>query len=115
MCRAETALTNCVYYHFFIICDNNDAKQFHIEATCMRDYRLRFSAIKSQYKRQLKGHGPSKPWYSLFEGDYSYHLMESGLCAPSDVPDLVSEMTAVRLARYQDSVRHTITGVISLG
>ena len=35
-----------VDYSFFVICNNNDPSHFHIEATCMRDWRLRASAMK---------------------------------------------------------------------
>ena len=54
------------HYYFFILCNNNDPKQFYIEATSMRDYRLRFSAMKSNYKRFVKDNCKYKPYFDIF-------------------------------------------------
>jgi len=46
----------CVY-SYFIICDTNDASCFHIECTIM-DYRLRYSAMKSNHIRRFGKYKP---------------------------------------------------------
>ena len=44
-------------YSFFIIIDTNDPSSFHIEMTKM-NYRLRFSALKSNHIRKYGGNVP---------------------------------------------------------
>ena len=41
-------------YSYFIICNTDDPKVFHIECTSMSDYRLRFSAMKSCFNKKCK-------------------------------------------------------------
>jgi len=106
-------MEDLVDYSFFVICNNNDPKHFHIEATCMRDYRLRFSAMKSTYKRYLKGRVDYKSYFKIFAGDYSYHLLDRGLCHPKDVPEIVQEMTKKRLEKFRDTEPRVATGVVT--
>jgi len=46
-------------YSFFIIIDTNNPNCFHIEMTKM-NYRLRFSALKSNHIRKYGGNVPVK-------------------------------------------------------
>ena len=39
-------------FSYFIICNTDDPKVFHIECTSMPDYRLRFSAMKSIFSKK---------------------------------------------------------------
>ena len=40
-------------FTFFIICDCRDPSLFHVEATAMSNYRLRYSAMKSTFQVAL--------------------------------------------------------------
>ena len=40
-------------FSYFIICNTDDPKVFHIECTSMPDYRLRFSAMKSIFSKKF--------------------------------------------------------------
>ena len=48
---AATLETTLFTFTFFIICDCRDPSLFHVEATAMSNYRLRYSAMKSTFKR----------------------------------------------------------------
>jgi hypothetical protein len=107
---------NCdspVKYHFIIINNNNDALHFHIEASSMKDYRLRFSAIKSQYKRFSKGIGQYKSVFTLFKGDYSYYRLEYRMCLPSEVPEIVKALSDERKERFKDSTPYVSSNIIT--
>ena len=39
-------------FSYFIIQNTNDVNDFHIELTSMKDWRLRFSAIKSEFRKK---------------------------------------------------------------
>jgi hypothetical protein len=45
-------------FSYFIICDTDDPKEFHIECTSMKDYRLRFSAMKSKHRKSFGDNPP---------------------------------------------------------
>ena len=77
-------------YSYFIICNTDDPSEFHIEMTTMRDYRLRFSAMKSNHikkfgrcppvsihhsdKENLECVLPS--YHNLLKKNYTYYLLE---------------------------------------
>ena len=64
-------------FSFLIICDTNDPRNFHIECTLMSDYRLRFSAMKSNWnKSKTKKCKTTAAYCRLFECNYTYHLLE---------------------------------------
>ena len=77
-------------YSYFIICNTDDPSEFHIEMTTMRDYRLRFSAMKSNHTRKfgrcppVSIHHSDKEnlecvlpsYHSLLKKNYTYYLLE---------------------------------------
>jgi len=65
-----------VLYHFILLSDNNDARRFYIEVTAMKNPRLRFSALKSLYKKYLKNEAKYKPIFEFFKCDYSYYVLD---------------------------------------
>ena len=92
-------------YSFFIICNTNDDLDFHVECTCMPDYRLRFSAMKSAFNRKYKfykkpmemhmkqnvnsdanvkmNENTAPGYYRLFLENYVYYLLEKRIfCTP---------------------------------
>ena len=87
-------------FTFFVINDNNDALHFHIEPTCMKDWRLRYSAMKSTHRRYLKGRGPHRGYFSLFEGDYSCHVTDKQNLDLNQIADHVQHLIDERRARF---------------
>lgn len=63
---------------FIKISDNNDAKNFYIDATIMKDPRLRISALKGQYAKYLETGELHRPVFDLFTKDYSFCCLERG-------------------------------------
>jgi hypothetical protein len=76
-------------YSFFVICDTKDPSIFHIEMTCMKDYRLRFSAMKSNHNRKFGFNVPMKihtldtncncdltGFHKILKGNSTYYLLE---------------------------------------
>ena len=51
-------------YSYFIICNTDDPNDFYIDMTTMKDYRLRFSAMKSNH---IKKFGPGAADHVAFE------------------------------------------------
>ena len=77
-------------YSFFVICDTDDPSIFHIEMTSMKDYRLRFSAMKSNHNRKFGFNVPMKintldtdcdihdltGFHKILKGNSTYFLLE---------------------------------------
>ena len=79
-------------YSFFVICDTDDPSIFHIEMTSMKDYRLRFSAMKSNHNRKFGFNVPMKintvqcldtecncdltGFHKIVKGNSTYYLLE---------------------------------------
>ena len=79
-------------YSFFVICDTDDPSIFHIEMTSMKDYRLRFSAMKSNHNRKFGFNVPMKintvqcldtdcncdltGFHKILKGNSTYYLLE---------------------------------------
>ena len=81
-------------YSYFIICNTDDPNDFYIDMTQMKDYRLRFSAMKSNHikkfgrlpsvsihnvtkqcnKQQSVSNLPS--YHNLLKKNYTYYLLE---------------------------------------
>ena len=79
-------------YSYFIICNTDDPNDFYIDMTTMKDYRLRFSAMKSNH---IKRFGRCPPvsihtgitqicqcqfdlpsYHNLLKKNYTYYLLE---------------------------------------
>ena len=81
-------------YSYFIICNTDDPNDFYIDMTTMKDYRLRFSAMKSNH---IKKFGRCPPvsihtgvtqcqcnvvkrdlqsYHNLLKKNYTYYLLE---------------------------------------
>ena len=71
-------------YQFIKISNNhNPNKDFYIDITTMKDSRLRFSALKSQYRRYFEARQKheeviDREIFRYFELDYSYYVIEKG-------------------------------------
>ena len=79
-------------YSYFIICNTNDPNDFHIEMTTMKDYRLRFSAMKSNHTRKFGRFPPVSihkhsdtdtdnlialpTYHNLLKKNYAFFLLE---------------------------------------
>lgn len=91
-------------FSFLIICDTNDPRNFHIECTSMSDYRLRFSAMKSNWnKSKTKKCKTTAAYCRLFECNYTYHLLEKkSFDTVEDATSYRDNLIAERLERYKD-------------
>ena len=83
------------FYSFFILVDTNDPLNFHIEMTKM-NYRLRFSALKSNHIRKygkcanLKIHTNSfdeeidtlPGYHNVLNSNYTFYLLDKKICTP---------------------------------
>ncbi len=85
-------MVTCVMYSYFIICDTDNSSDFHIEMTTMKDYRLRFSALKSNHNRRYGNNSPVEihvktnssvceqcelpSFHRLLKKNYYYYLLE---------------------------------------
>ena len=77
------------FYSFFILVDTNDPSNFHIEMTKM-NYRLRFSALKSNHIRKygkcvpVRIHTNSSDeeidtlpgYHNVLKGNYTFYLLD---------------------------------------
>ena len=100
-------------YSIFIIANNNDPKHFHIEATAMKDYRLRFSAIKSQYRRYLKGQSKYKSVFDLLAEDHSYYLLETAQCDCTEIADIVQDLSDNRHTKFENSSKYVPSTLVT--
>ena len=95
-------------YSFLIICDTNNPLCFHIECTSMADYRLRFSAMKSHWKkRELKTkmevNKMTADYCRLFNCNYTYYLLEKqSFNTVEDATSYKCKLIAERLEKFKD-------------
>ena len=84
-------------YSFFILVDTNDPLNFHIEMTKM-NYRLRFSALKSNHIRKYgksvpvrihthfddtdKGNITLPGYHNVLNSNYTFYLLDKKICTP---------------------------------
>ena len=95
-----------VTFSYFIICDTDDPKEFHIECTSMKDYRLRFSAMRSRHKKVF-GDNPPIEFHSkapekksipkinqILSSNWCYYLLErKDFSTPEDALSYREELT----------------------
>ena len=82
-------------YSYFIICNTDDPNDFYIDMTTMKDYRLRFSAMKSNHIKKFGRFPPVSihngnvtqcqcndverdlpSYHNLLKKNYTYYLLE---------------------------------------
>ena len=82
-------------YSFFILVDTNDPSNFHIEMTKM-NYRLRFSALKSNHIRKYGKCVPVRihthdcdeeniclpGYHNVLKSNYTFYLLDKKICTP---------------------------------
>ena len=77
--------TQLFTFTFFIICDCRDPSLFHVEATAMSNYRLRYSAMKSTFKRWARSDIDEplveRDYFEIFKTGYeTYYRVEKMYC-----------------------------------
>ena len=85
-------------FHFVCISNNNNATDFHIEATSMKNPRLRISSLKSQHKRsKIAGDTLStKPIFRFFELNFSFFILNSVELEENEVTHHIAYLTEIR-------------------
>ena len=69
--------------------------------------------MKSNYKRYVKGRSVYRPYFKIYAGDWTCHLLDRGLCHPADVPSVVDEMTRERLEKFKTTQPRVATGIVT--
>ena len=96
-------------FSFFVICDPRNNLDFEVYYTSMKDPRLRFSAMKSAWKRWAESDVDSneEPYRSYFrffsEGYVTFILIEKKGCTKKEANEHVNCLHEARKARYKDS------------
>lgn len=120
-----------VTFSYFIICNTDDPKEFHIECTSMKDYRLRFSAMKSRHKKVF-GDNPPIEFHSkapqkksipkinqILSSNWCYYLLErKDFSTPEDALSYREELTknytlSVMKSAERDYLRLTFSQCVS--
>ena len=117
-------------YSFFIIIDTNDPSSFHIEMTKM-NYRLRFSALKSNHIRK---YGENEPvgihthasshahvnfpgYHKILRSNYTFYLLDKLNVTAEQanehkmnlIKDIKNEVSHRASASYSDKFRMTFS------
>tara|TARA_B100000768_G_C11251377_1_gene364246 strand:- start:246 stop:548 length:303 start_codon:yes stop_codon:yes gene_type:complete len=85
-------------YSFFAIV-NVKTGEFEVFATAMRDYRLRYSAMKSSFKRWAEQpkesiEFPYRSYYRFFKSEYEYaYLLDKGMYTEETAANHVETLT----------------------
>lgn len=93
-------------YTFFMICDARDPNVFHIEMTSMKDYRLRYSAMKSAFLRYIRGDCESsyRDYFDVFGPGYAvyYRLGLPMYLTKENATEYRSKLIENHLNKYRD-------------
>ena len=107
-----------IVYSYFILTDTNNPDRFRIECTCMKNWRLRLSALKSKFVK-LHGFAPLKFYLqcqckdsdnvkfngNIFETNYTSYLLEKReFVSPSDALEYRDKLIMERLERSKNNV-----------
>ena len=107
-------------YSYFIICNTDDPNDFYIDMTQMKDYRLRFSAMKSNHikkfgrlpsvsihnvtkqcnKQQSVSNLPS--YHNLLKKNYTYYLLEKRDISSEEALKFKTELIKRRSELFKD-------------
>ena len=85
-------------FSFFVIV-NVKTSEFEVFPTAMRDYRLRFSAMKSSFKRwanqsEDSTEFPYREYYKFFMSGYEYaYILDKGMYTEDTAADHVETLT----------------------
>ena len=93
-------------FSFFLICDARDQLDFHIESTTMQNPRLRYSAMKSKFKRwcNLDEDDPEEEqvYYRIFKNGYeTYQIIEKRDMTRKEATFHKKLLTEERIKRYK--------------
>lgn len=103
-----------IVFSFILVSDNNDPRRFYIETTSMKNPRLRFSALKSLYKKYLKGETKYKPIFEYFALDYSYYVLDKKEFETyEDAMEYTEQLVQERSDKLKDCIPHPKNCVIS--
>ena len=111
-----------IVYSYFILTDTNNPDRFRIECTCMKNWRLRLSALKSKFVK-LHGFAPLNLHFKhkenegngngngngnvnfIFETNYTSYLLEKReFVTPLHALEYRDKLTLERSEKYNDNV-----------
>ena len=96
-------------YSFFVIV-NVKTGEFQVFATAMRDYRLRYSAMKSSFKRwaeqpENSEQHPYRMYYRFFMSEFEYaYVLDKGMYTEETACEHVETLTQ----RMRDKSTHSL-------
>ena len=111
-------------FSYFIIQNTNDVNDFHIELTSMKDWRLRLSAIKSEFRKKsqftfnlkivCKNENENEipdnakkieSYLRIFRTNYCFYLLEKrSFSTVQEALMFRDELIKLRLEKFQDTV-----------
>ena len=109
-------------FSYFIIQNTNDVNDFHIELTSMKDWRLRFSAIKSEFRKKSQftfnlkivckneneipdNAKKIESYLRIFRTNYCFYLLEKrSFESVAEALMFRDELIKLRLEKFQDTV-----------
>jgi hypothetical protein len=104
-----------MYCHFFILLDVRNQLDFIIDYTVMRDVRLRWSAMKSCYKRYELGEITTrKDYFEFFETGYWHFIkLDSGEYTKESALEHIELLSHQWYEKYKNTMTTYSTGIIS--
>ncbi len=104
-----------MYCHFFILLDVRNQLDFIIDYTVMRDVRLRWSAMKSCYKRYKSGETMvKKEYFEYFETGYQFFMkLDSGEHTKESALEHINSLSDAWYEKHKNSICTYSTSLVS--
>ena len=101
--------------HFYILLDVRNQLDFIIDYTVMRDVRLRWSAMKSCYKRYEAGQiHTRKEYFDYFEkGFHCFIRLDSGDYTKDEALEHIDELSRLWYEKHKDCCTTYSTPTVS--
>lgn len=104
------------FCYFFILLDVRNQLDFIISFTIMADPRLRWSAMRSCYKRYKSSNGntPKKDYFSIFETGYEHFIeLDKGHHTKTSALEHINYLTEIWYNKNKDTPTTYSTGLIT--
>ena len=107
-------MADTFFCYFFIILDVRNQQNFIIDYTVMKDVRLRWSAMKSCYKRFKNGRTPRKDYFEFFETGYEHFIqLDKGHHTKTSALEHVQYLTELWYNKHRNSPTSYSDGTIT--
>jgi len=88
-------------YKIIKIIDNNNLN-FYLDVTSMKDFRIRMSILRGQFRDYLSGLRPYKPVYDILSGDFSACVVARNLTSIEEVKQKKDALNIFYLNKYKN-------------